>query len=99
MLCDKQYNNSFLQQNYDFYTRAYKQEAFDKTLKAHPEQKFKGDLAYKGEDLMETPIKRPRNGKSTKEQKQENKQIPSEGIFVEHRISSKYFELFKRYFG
>jgi len=30
-----------------------------------PEQKFKGDLAYKGEDVIDTPIKKPKNGKLT----------------------------------
>ncbi len=34
-----------------------------------PKQKFKGDLGYKGEDLIDTPIKRPRNGKLTTDQK------------------------------
>ena len=26
-----------------------------------PKQKFPGDLAYKGKDLIETPMKKPRN--------------------------------------
>lgn len=53
-----------------------------------PQQKFKGDLAYKGEDLSETPIKKPRNRELTVEQKSENKKFSSSRIFVEHRIRS-----------
>jgi len=53
-----------------------------------PKQKFKGDLAYKGEDLIETPIKKPRNRELTVEQKAENKKFSSSRIFVEHRIRS-----------
>ena len=53
-----------------------------------PNQKFKGDLAYKGEDLIETPIKKPRNGELTIEQKNENKKFSSKRVFVEHRIRS-----------
>jgi hypothetical protein len=53
-----------------------------------PNQKFKGDLAYKGENLIETPIKKPRNGELTIEQKEENKEFSSKRVFVEHRIRS-----------
>jgi DDE superfamily endonuclease len=53
-----------------------------------PKQKFKGDLGYLGEELIETPIKTPRNGKLTLEQKQENQQFSSKRVFVEHRIRS-----------
>ncbi len=53
-----------------------------------PKQKFKGDLAYQGEDLIETPIKKPRNRELTVEQKAENKKFSSSRIFVEHRIRS-----------
>ncbi len=53
-----------------------------------PKQKFKGDLAYKGEDLIDTPIKKPRNRELTIEQKSENKELSSKRIFVEHRIRS-----------
>ena len=42
-----------------------------------PKQKFKGDLGYKGEDLIDTPIKRPRNGKLTTDQKKENTEFAS----------------------
>ena len=54
----------------------------------HPDQKFKGDLAYIGEDLIDTPIKKPRNGELTIEQKEENTKFASKRIFVEHRIRS-----------
>lgn len=40
-----------------------------------PTQKFKGDLGYLGEDLIDTPIKTPRNGKLTTKQKQENQEF------------------------
>lgn len=53
-----------------------------------PKQKFKGDLAYIGEDLIETPIKKPKNKELTIEQKEENKKFSSKRIFVEHRIRS-----------
>lgn len=53
-----------------------------------PKQKFKGDLAYIGEDLINTPIKKPRNRELTVEQKDENKQFSSKRVFVEHRIRS-----------
>ncbi|HEY9809612.1 MAG TPA: transposase family protein, partial [Halomicronema sp.] len=50
------------------------------------EQKFKGDLAYKGEDLIDTPTKKPRKRKLTQEQKQENQIFSGQRICVEHRI-------------
>ncbi|PLZ90390.1 IS5/IS1182 family transposase [Fischerella muscicola CCMEE 5323] len=53
-----------------------------------PKQKFKGDLGYQGEDLIDTPIKTPRNGKLTIDQKQENKEFSSKRVLVEHRIRS-----------
>ncbi|MBD0390289.1 MAG: transposase family protein [Nostoc sp. C3-bin3] len=53
-----------------------------------PKQQFKGDLGYLGEDLIDTPIKTPRNGKLTSDQKKENKEFSSKRVFVEHRIRS-----------
>ncbi|MCP6757995.1 MAG: transposase family protein [Fischerella sp. CENA71] len=50
------------------------------------QQRFKGDKAYFGEDLITTPIKKPRNRELTTEQKEQNKQFSSNRIFVEHRI-------------
>jgi DDE superfamily endonuclease/Helix-turn-helix of DDE superfamily endonuclease len=54
----------------------------------NPKQRFKGDLAYQGEDLIDTPIKKPKNGKLTVEQKKSNKEFSSKRVFVEHRIRS-----------
>jgi hypothetical protein len=53
-----------------------------------PEQKFKGDLGYKGEELIDTPIKKTKNKKLTPEQKEENKLFSAKRIFFEHRIRS-----------
>ncbi|BDI20809.1 hypothetical protein ANSO36C_66110 (plasmid) [Nostoc cf. commune SO-36] len=53
-----------------------------------PKQSFKGDLGYLGEDLIDTPIKTPRNGELTTGQKKENKEFSSKRVFVEHRIRS-----------
>jgi hypothetical protein len=53
-----------------------------------PKQKFKGDLGYLGEDLIDTPIKTPRNGKLTIDQKKENQEFSSKRVLVEHRIRS-----------
>ncbi len=52
------------------------------------EQKFKGDLAYIGEDLIDTPIKKAKKRELTIEQKEENQQFSSKRVFVEHRIRS-----------
>ena len=51
-----------------------------------PQQRFKGDKAYVGEDLITTPIKKPRNRELTTEQKEQNKAFSARRIFVEHRI-------------
>ncbi|AVH63514.1 transposase family protein [Nostoc sp. 'Peltigera membranacea cyanobiont' N6] len=51
-------------------------------------QSFKGDLGYLGEDLIDTPIKKPRNKELTTKQKKSNKQFSSKRVFVEHRIRS-----------
>ncbi|WP_238360626.1 HARBI1 family protein [Iningainema tapete] len=53
-----------------------------------PKQRFKGDLGYKGEDLIETPIKKPKNGELTTEQKESNRNFSAKRVFVEHRIRS-----------
>ena len=53
-----------------------------------PKQSFKGDLGYLGEDLIDTPIKKPRNKELTTDQKKSNKEFSSKRIFVEHRIRS-----------
>ena len=51
-----------------------------------PQQRFKGDKAYVGEDLITTPMKKPRNQELTTAQKEENKAFSAKRIFVEHRI-------------
>lgn len=53
-----------------------------------PQQKFKGDLGYQGEELIATPIKTPRNSQLTRDQKKENQEFSAKRIFVEHRIRS-----------
>ncbi|WP_251960770.1 transposase [Nostoc commune] len=53
-----------------------------------PKQNFKGDLGYLGEDLIDIPIKKPRNKELTTGQKKLNKEFSSKRIFVEHRIRS-----------
>ena len=53
-----------------------------------PKQNFKGDLGYLGEDLINTPIKKPRNRELTTDHKKSNKEFSSKRVFVEHRIRS-----------
>ncbi len=53
-----------------------------------PKQKFKGDKAYQGKDLIETPIKKQKNRELTIEQKEKNREFSAKRIFVEHRIRS-----------
>lgn len=53
-----------------------------------PKQNFKGDLGDLGEDLIDTPIKKPRNRELTTDQKKSNKEFSSKRVFVEHRIRS-----------
>jgi DDE superfamily endonuclease len=45
-------------------------------------------LGYIGEDLIDTPIKKPRNARLTTDQKKQNKEFSSKRVFVEHRIRS-----------
>ncbi len=54
--------------------------------KFEPEQKFLGDKAYKGEAAITTPHKKPKNSEITEFQKQENKELSSNRIGVEHLI-------------
>ncbi len=62
-------------------------------------QRFKGDLGYLGEDLINTPMKTPRNGKLTSYQKRANKEFSSKRVFVEHRIRSvKIFRVIQERF-
>ncbi|MFE1746791.1 transposase family protein [Coleofasciculus sp. H7-2] len=53
-----------------------------------PKQKFKGDLADQGEELITNPIKKLRNRELTTEQKEQNKEFSAKRIFVEPRIRS-----------
>lgn len=57
-----------------------RQSKFDKN------QKFKGDKGYVGENSIETPHKKPKRQELTPEQQQENKQLSSQRIVVEHAI-------------
>ena len=50
------------------------------------EQKYLGDKAYVGAARTMTPMKKPRNGALTGEQKDENRAISKQRIFVEHLI-------------
>ncbi len=46
-----------------------------------PEQRFKGDKAYIGEEVISTPIKKSKNQKLTPEQKAQNKAFSAKRIF------------------
>lgn len=47
---------------------------------------FIGDKAYVGRDNTTTPIKKPKNGQLTQEQKDYNKTVSQKRVFVEHVI-------------
>jgi hypothetical protein len=49
-------------------------------------QKFKADKGYLGENQIETPHKKRKNQKLSLKQKQENKEISTQRIIVEHII-------------
>ncbi|WP_144031349.1 transposase family protein [Trichormus azollae] len=49
-------------------------------------QRFLGDKAYIGEEFITTPYKKPRKAEFSEIQKQENKEISSRRIGVEHLI-------------
>ncbi|WP_293103076.1 transposase family protein [Moorena sp. SIOASIH] len=58
-----------------------------KTLsKFNAQQTFSGDKAYIGETQITTPYKKPKNGELTESQKQENKALSSDRIFIENLI-------------
>lgn len=50
------------------------------------EQKYKGDKAYVGDEQIVTPMKKPKGGELSEEQKQRNREISSKRIYVEHVI-------------
>lgn len=56
-------------------------------------QRFKGDKAYQGEPSINTPRKKPKKQELTLEQKQKNKELASERIFVEHLI--RFVKIFR----
>jgi DDE superfamily endonuclease len=49
-------------------------------------QKFQGDKAYNGEESIKTPKKKPIKRELTLLEKERNKELASERIFVEHLI-------------
>ena len=75
--------------------------------KFHEQQTFRGDLGFQGEDQIAVPPhKKPKKGKLTTQQKQENKEFSSQRIFVEHlirlikifRIAQECFRLNARHY-
>ncbi len=65
----------------------------------HPNQRFRADLAYIGEELITTPIKKPKNKELTIEQKELNQQFSSKRVYIEHRIRSlKIFRVIQERF-
>jgi DDE superfamily endonuclease/Helix-turn-helix of DDE superfamily endonuclease len=50
------------------------------------QQLFRGDKAWIGESQITPPKKKPKNGELTPSQKEENKTLSSQRIFVEHLI-------------
>ncbi len=58
-----------------------------------PNQRFKGDKAYEGELSIKTPTKKPKKQELSLEQKEKNKELASERIFVEHLI--RFVKIFR----
>jgi hypothetical protein len=52
----------------------------------HPQQKLIGDKAYVGESQIKTPNKKPKQRELTKAQKEQNRNLSSHRIFIEHLI-------------
>ncbi len=50
------------------------------------QQKFSGDKAYQGDKSTRTPLKKPRKKQLNAQEKQRNKELSKERIFVEHLI-------------
>lgn len=59
----------------------------------HPQQKLIGDKAYIGESQITTPNKKSKNRELTEEQKEENRSLSKQRIFVEHLI--RVLKIFK----
>ena len=72
--------------------RAHKGRVHDKKIhdrekvKIPPEVPRTGDSGYQGVPGMQTPIKKPRGGTLTKEQKQHNRTLAKRRIVVEHTL-------------
>ena len=62
-------------------------------------QTFSGDKAYIGETQITTPHKKPKKGKLTENQIEENKALSSNQIFVEHliRVVKVFFVVKERF--
>ena len=64
-------------------------------------QRFQGDKGYQGEVSIKTPMKKPQKGELSQSEKEKNKEMASERIFVEHlirlvkifRVASERFRL------
>ena len=56
-------------------------------------QKFTGDKGYQGGTNIKTPQKKPKGKELTESQKEENKVVSSERIYVEHMI--RLFKIFR----
>ena len=65
----------------------------ENAYKFDEKQRFSGDKAYVSEPQIRTPKKKPKNGELTQEEKEKNKEISSERIFVEHLI--RIIKIFK----
>ena len=65
----------------------------ENSYKFDEKQRFSGDKAYVSEPQIRTPKKKPKNGELTQEEKEKNKEISSERIFVEHII--RIIKIFK----
>jgi len=61
--------------------------------KFHSDQRFSGDKAYQGESQIKSPQKKPKNGELNSQQKQQNKLLSSQRVFVEHVI--RVFKIFR----
>ena len=49
-------------------------------------QRLTGDKAYQGSGQIKSPQKKPKNGEINHQQKQQNKLLSSQRIFIEHPI-------------
>jgi hypothetical protein len=73
---------------------------FEQTQAELPDNiKFIGDKAYVGRENTTTPIKKPRGGQLTQEQKDFNRKVSQERVYVEHLIRViKIFRIAKELF-